>query len=322
MIHDIIIAAASSGTAGSSIPVSGYIGGGWLSSSSYRLTIDGFRFATETVIRLSSTLVSARAPAGANSLSRGYFAGGFTGIYTGEIDGIQFSDESSINPTASIGARSNLAAVNSTTAAYFGGGYSSDTATDAIYGFTFSSESIFYPSATLSVARYGHAGVSSSTRGYFGGGYATSTINEVDGLRFDTGAAINPSATVGALYYVSGLNSSTTGYFGGGEGSTTTPSSNGIISLTFTTETTTVLGVGLTMGRHGAAGVNSATTGYFCGGSYNWYEGVSWSPTWYDTSVSEIDGIQFSTNTITNPAASLVGPTGRLVGGVQSGGML
>jgi hypothetical protein len=40
-------------------------------------------------------------------------------------------------------------------------------------------------------------GTNSTTRGYFAGGQlSTSILNEIDGIRFDTEAAINPAATL------------------------------------------------------------------------------------------------------------------------------
>jgi hypothetical protein len=50
--------------------------------------------------------------------------------------------------------------------------------------------------------------VNSSTRGYFGGGETSGALSEIDGIQFDTEAAINPAASlVASRYLLTGVQS-------------------------------------------------------------------------------------------------------------------
>jgi hypothetical protein len=191
----------------------GYFAGGMIVNSPYMTNeIDGLVFSSESAINPAATLAVVRYwLTGVSSSTRGYFGGGsvrpeFSGISnTAEIDGIDFGTEAAINPTASlVSPRAWLTGVNSSTRGYFAGGghdmnYNPLTEID---GIVFATETTINPAAALTIARHELAGVNSSTRGYFAGGnittartYAVSS-NEIDGIQFDTEAAINPAATL------------------------------------------------------------------------------------------------------------------------------
>lgn len=197
---------------------------------------------------------------------------------------------------------------NITPAGYFGGGnstYSNSTSTAEIDGIIFSNEAATNPTAALVVARAGMAGVSSLTRGYFLGGLASGTFSaEIDGLQFSSVTAINPAATLPAVVWEPlSVFSTTKGYSGGGYNSSYVALSS-IVGFVFSSETASTLSAVLVLARATGVGLSGSTSGYFCGGS-----GFS----------SEIDGINFSTDTAINPAATIANSNNTLYAGSLSG---
>jgi hypothetical protein len=301
-----------------SLIAKGFFGGGRTPTSSptFLNTIDGIRFDTEAAINPSATLSQSRSYlAGVNSSARGFFGGGLAlPARLSTIDGIRFDTEAAINPAAALSqARDSLAGVNSSARGFFGGGRAptAPAIVSLIDGIRFDTEAAINPAATLSEARESLGSACSSTRGFFAGGFngfGTPTASAeyskaIDGIRFDTEAAINPSAILsqsptlrnGGRYLLDGVNSSTKGYFFGGvtrnRGTTT-----GIIdAFTFSTETIARLSASMSQTRRSYASVSSSSTQRgFCGG------GISGT-----IRVTTIDGIRFDTEAAINPAAAL-----------------
>lgn len=97
---------------------------------------------------------------------------------------------------------------------YFGGGNGSGVSYNFIDGINFNTEAAINPTAVLSDGhRSSMSGVNSAQRGYFCGGFQSSPtymgMNAIDGIRFDTEAAINPAAVLqdGAREGVAGVQS-------------------------------------------------------------------------------------------------------------------
>ena len=210
-----------------------------------------------------------------------------------EIDGLKFFDESFNNPSAVLSTgRSSHGAGNSSTRGYWGGGSDfTPTYFASVNGITFSTETAVNLGNRLSLAR-NTTGVNSATRLYFGGGYNGSNQSMIDGIRFDTEAAITTSATLAtARRGHAGVNSSTKGYFMGGYSDTYVSEIDGI---QFSDETAINPDAILQVARV-TTGINSSTRGYAGGGSTG-------------SNSDEIDGIQFSDETAINPSAVLGSP--------------
>jgi hypothetical protein len=121
-------------------------------------------------------------------------------------------------------------------------------------------------------------------------GYAG--YSDIAAFIFSRETAYTISATFGSGTENAGCNSSTKAYYGGGNAG----SYNRIYDLIFSAkETSSLLSATLVTGRVALGTVNSTTRGYWVGG----YLPASNLPS------SEIDGIIFSSDTITNPAAAL-----------------
>lgn len=136
----------------------------------------------------------------------------------------------------------------------------------------------------------------------FAGGLNAGAQSEIDGIRFDTEATINPASTLSIVRDgLAGVNSATNDYFAGSSGTSTA-----FDGLQFATETSFIPGATL-VARFTPAGVNSTARGYFGGGYMLAF-------------LSEIDGIRFDTEAAINPAATLAAGRNALAG-VQSGAL-
>lgn len=296
----------------------GYFGGGGTGVFvTVYAHIDGISFVNDVAFNPAATLSDAPrlVTATANSTNKGYFAGGF-GIAS-HIDGIVFATEVAFNPAATLsdGARHGAAGVNSSVRGYFGGGTTnpSTTVVNFIDGIEFSTDSAVNPVSVLQDGARGWlAGISSAIRGYFCGGTVVPGsvhVGYIDGIRFDTEAAINPAAMLStARGDIAGINSSTAGYLGGGFIGGTP--SNEIDGLMFATEAAINPSASLGTAKGRLTGVNSSVSGYFAGGSLN-----------SSTSTQAIDRFQFTTETTAANVASLLDGARFGLGGVQSGGM-
>lgn len=223
---------------------------------------------------------------------RGYFGGGgaaFGAPAYNEIDGLDFVTETAINPAATL-ATSRLGAggVNSAVRGYFGGGaantFVGTPSLIEIDGLVFASEAAINPAATLATARLYMATANSSSRGYFaGGGTGNISIvfvlrNEIDGIRFDTEAAINPAAAlVTARYNMPGVQSVARGYFvAGGITPVTGVMYTEIDGIDFATEAAINPAATLNL-EMGASGINSSTRGYFPKSTLNPVHGLDFA---------------------------------------------
>jgi hypothetical protein len=252
--------------AGVNSSIRGYFGGGFTAASAPTAEMDGIQFSNETSINPTSVLsVSRFALAGLNSSIKGYFVGGATAgtVATSEIDGIRFSNETAINPTITLSvARYYSAGVSSESWGYCAGGDGGQGEIDSIQ---FQNETTFNTSATLNTYRSFIAGVNSFTRGYFGGGNtgingSGSDVNEIDGIIFSSGVAINPSATLSfARYGASGVNSTTRGYFVGGYVTGSGINTSEIDGIQFSDETAINPSAALSVARRNFAGVQSGS---------------------------------------------------------------
>lgn len=284
----------------------------------------------------------------------GYFAGG-----SNLLNLFAFSTETVTNVGSLTPTRTAAAGFNSATTGYLAGGISAGGSA-SISSIAFSNNSQSTISAVLSVARYNTTGVNSSTRGYAMTGQTsasqTTVTTAIDGIQFDTEAAIDPGAAVSpARSYSTGVNSSTVGYVGGGRNSAGSKMSD-IDGFTFTSETTYGVTATLTL-MDGMSGFNSSSTGYFAGGQTNSSSlsaiiqkldftaettstlaatlqiarttGAAVNSTTRGyvggglvgaVGSSEIDGIQFNTEAAINPSAVLTAAVYTIMG-VQSGSL-
>lgn len=134
-------------------------------------------------------------------------------------------------------------------------------------------------------------------KGYVTGGQDGATaLNNIGSILFATDTVSSVAAVLSvARWDAAGVNSTTAGYTAGGR-PTNTDRIVLIDGLTFATETTTLPSAALSVARSGLAGTNSTTRGYFAGGSP---AGA------INTPVTEIDGVQFSSDTAINPTSTL-----------------
>ena len=188
----------------------------------------------------------------------------------------------------------------STTKGYWGGGYpgAGTTPTNDIAGLTFSTETLFDPSATLAVARGGNAGLSSSLKAYWGGGYTNVHTNEIDGLIYSTQTAVNPSATLAAARRrASTIASGTKGYWGGGINTDSgTILYSEVDAIVFSTDTASNPSATLSEAKQAPGSWHTSIKGYWAGG------GASG-----DTYPKTIDAFTFSSETM-SPLSSTLTP--------------
>jgi hypothetical protein len=201
--------------------------------------------------------------------------------------------------------------------------FTGSTLTTEIDGMEFSTESAINPSSVMAVNIHSSGCVSSSNGAWFGGGeagsYSRYQQSEVQGLNFSTETSTNPAWTLAqARRGTTGVNSSVRGYFCGGQAENSTSSYtnyNEIDGVQFSTDAFYNPAVALTVTRSYTSGFNSTTEGYICGGFFL-NSGTPPTRTYY----SEIDGLNFNTETSINPSASLSTAT-RSGAGVQSGSL-
>jgi hypothetical protein len=305
----------------------GYFAGGTLAPGlAYSTEIDGIRFDTEAAINPAATLSAVRShAAGVNSSARGFVGGGSANppplfSYSTEIDGIRFDTEAAINPAATLAlARHSPGGVNSSARGFFGGGTPAPGTgySNEIDGIRFDTEAAINPAATLALARTAPSGMNSSARGFFGGGKSSIAgtsewSNEIDGIRFDTEAAINPAATLpnapvahlGGRSETAAFNSETKGFFAGGRARRRTGGQTVVIDgFRFDTEACARIAATLSVARTVAGGVNSTARGFVGGGA-----------TPLSAYINTISGIRFDTEAAINPAATLSQARNKIAG--------
>jgi hypothetical protein len=234
--------------------------------------------------------------------NKAYICGGYTPTVQKYVDLIQFSTLAvSSNASELSSVRYDIAPVqcDSTQRGYAMGGHSGSVRLNNINRVAFSDDTFSSIAATLSVSRQsGGNGLNSLIRGYTVGGHTGSYSNEIDGIRFDTEAAVNPSATSPqAMMPGSVMQTETKGYCGGGINSSSQYLSL-IFYLLYSNESVSSLSATLALARRLAHGMESATKGYVLGGhNASGYQ-------------SEIDGILFSNESAINPSATLTANRG------------
>lgn len=260
--------------------------------------VDGLVFSTESAINPSAILTnSSSSNSGLSSSLKGYTLGGYTAT---AIESILFSTEATsvVGSTLPVG-RSDAGSVQNTTIKGYIGGGQTPSSTTSIQGFVFSTESATSESAVLQVARFNPSGVSSSTRGYYAGGISVVTspavvwtnYDEIDGIRFDTETSINPSAVLTvSRRFAAGVY---------------TPSTTVPITVNYLPE--------IQKGFYNSAAkafnfiaqnkkrTNNTTTTSFTNYGVGYYAGGN-AP----SNSTEIDGINFNSESAVNPATALV----------------
>lgn len=250
----------------------------------------GFNFSTQAVFSLLQYFAANGYYYGTVASSfKGYTNRGFNAINL--ISKLEFSTESSGFASAELVVnRYGAVGMSSGIKGYFAGGRTTVPVSE-IDGIDFSTETSIDPAAVLSPTReYAMASASSAYNGYTIGGYNNSS--EINGINFVSETAFNPSATI-SLGEVSngGTSSAFKGYIAGG-----VLSGDNIYSVDFTNDTVLNLAAKLSVSRYNTAGISSATAGY-------WSAGISNSTGFV---ISEIDGINFTTEVAVNPTASLI----------------
>lgn len=298
----------------------GYLMGGTLGQTTqYSTGIMSLSLSTLAYTALLAMLPVATAlSGGVNSNTRGYSLGGYsvTGS-TNKIQYIQFDNETAGQLAATLVSACHLTAgINSRTKGFSCGGYSTSTATIAaeICGIAFSDETALNPAAALSIARYGSAEASSDTYGYIGSGLSAAD-NSLRWDRYtfasDVCASIFDTIATNVCYGTGSIGNGAFGYFGGGTSSGNLR--NNILKLDMSTDTLSSMAVTISLKRDYVAGINNTQVGYFIGGTTD--------PSSMNYATAEIDGIDFSTETLVNPSATLGASRAGLIG-VQSGGFL
>jgi hypothetical protein len=271
--------------------------------------IDGFAFATETLINPAASLNQSRNGAfGVHSSSKGYFLGGQQGSprivqYTA-AEGIVFATEAKFTPSTVLAARpiAQRTFGNEQNQYSASGGYKFNLATETMGTAGAGFLNLYAPNPIGTAGRSGVALSQSPTRGYRHAGQnvfngTLNYLNEIDGLIFATDTLINPAAAAAtARPDPTGHNSPTTGFASGGYGYSYNTYYNEIDGITFSTEAAVNPAAALVQARQftssgGNHGSNSQTRGYCMGGSQL-------------NNLTQIDGLQYSTNTAIDPAAA------------------
>lgn len=172
---------------------------------------------------------------------------------------------------------------------YFAGG--GETNGLSIDGFQFATETMKAVQGTITdkSSNSGQSGAQSQTKGYI-----ALNLTTFDVMRFVDESVYQVSHGVNFFGGAGSVNSAAKGYFGGGASGTTPVST--LHTIQFSDETTATPSIALTVARVYPSGVTSATKGYFMGG-YTSPGGAN--------ETAEIDGVQYSDDTIVNPTAAL-----------------
>lgn len=252
------------------------------SSPTYSYRVD---FRTQTVSSATAMFANMQKAAGLNGKSAGYIVNSYmTGVDAGRVTKVVFETSATSNLSVQMSSpRQGPGSLSAETKGYVCGGYNADLGGNLsrIDAFVFASETIGVIAATLALARSGQVGAYSSGRGYcFGYNYGT----EIDGLRFDTEAAINPSAvlTIGrgdAAAVSSGYDA----YLLGGSNGVTPYYYTTVDRFSFPHETCVAHSHSLAFGKSYGAGVSGMKHGVSCGGQQD------------TTPTNKIEGVDFIT---------------------------
>lgn len=252
------------------------------SSPTYSYRID---FRTQTVSSATALFASMQKAAGLNGKTAGYIVNSYlSGGDAGRVSKVIFETSATSNLSAQLSSpRQGPASLSAETKGYVCGGYNVDLGGNfsLIDAFVFADETIGAIAATLAVARSGVAGAHSTANGYCFG-YNSGT--EIDGIRFDTEAAINPSAvlTIGRGDAAS-ISSGYDAYILGGTKGNAPYYYDTIDRFSFVHETCVAHSHSLGFGKSYGAGVSGMKHGVACGGQQN------------TTPTNKIEGVDFVT---------------------------
>lgn len=239
---------------------------------------DEFAFSTESKTPLSAALAvreSTDANASTSVCVMALGCGNTAALAT--LEQFAFATRTNSNIGSFTTGRLQPAAVTSSKIGYWGGGtnFAATNQYTTIDSYTYASGTISTPAApTLATGRYGLTGLSSpaspniTPKGYFLGGYTTASSAEIDGINFNTDAAVNPSAVLATARQGGvGVNSSRAGYIMGGNTATTTATAlSSIAGFDFSTEVSTSVTATMGAARYQGTGISSSLKGYSLGG--------------------------------------------------------
>jgi hypothetical protein len=245
----------------------GYFAGGY--GDYDQSFIDRLLFSDESRSTLAATLSqSIDSQSACNSISAGYFAGGWGGNnYQSYIDKLLFSSESRSTLTATLSQSIELqSACNSILAGYFAGGWN-DNDQSFIDKLLFSDESRSTLTAILSQHIDSQSACNSISAGYFAGGWNQNNQKFIDKLLFSDESRSTLTATLSqSVELQSACNSSLSGYFAGGYSS---GNQSYIDKLLFSDESRSTLAATLSQSVYDQSACNSILAGYFAGGDNN-----------------------------------------------------
>jgi hypothetical protein len=256
----------------------GYFGGGYSPPGSPPIatTITRLDFSNETVSDPGNNFPTTRSGLSATSSdSYGYFGGGYSPPFINTISRLDFSNETVSDPGNNLPtARSGLSAVSGGTSfyrakgfktyGYFAGGLrpSIPGNSSTVTRLDFSTELLSSPAKNLTSPRYKSNTVTNNNYSYFGGNSpATNTITRLD---FSNETSSNPGKNLSLSLNPGGSTESCNyGYFFGG--SPTSPpftSSNTVMRLDFSNETSSNPGKNTPSAAIGGSGVSTKLYGY------------------------------------------------------------
>lgn len=295
----------------------GYFAGGGINENSTGSIVDKFAFPSDTRSTLGtglSTNVSGVSGM-ANSNVAGYIGSQFNASFTTKF---AFSNDtrSIINVGIEFGRDNYAAHANSGVAGYFFGGRRGDTiqGTDRGTKFIFATDttSNFTP---LDFPREGSAGMANSgVAGYTCGGrnsQSTATVANVRKLAYpaDTSSNLGTGLSAPTLFIGAMANSGVAGYTGGGVNNQNFTRTTVVNKFAFPSDSRSILGTGLSIGRMQLAGMaHSGIAGYFGGGT----DGGS-------TTHSTVDKYSFSNDTRSTLGTGLSSVRNRLAAMATSG---
>jgi hypothetical protein len=253
--------------------VSGYVMGG---ESPARDVIDKFTFASDANATDVGDLPVARFhPAGTNSTTHGYCAGGSAGGGVGKTEIEKFTFASNADAT-DVGdltlGRYHLAGQTSETHGYSSAGYRVSPGVpnpvNVIDKFSFAADGNATDVGDVFFTRQAGAGTSSTTHGYVAGGEPGNPSNNIiDKFSFATdGNSTDVGNLSVARYAAAGQSSQTHGYTSGGQSGS---ASDVIDKFTFSSDADATDVGNLTVARNAVSGQSSSTHGYTSGGSSN-----------------------------------------------------
>ena len=208
----------------------GYFAGGDTNSLNFTSIANKLTYSTEaTIAQASANLSQARGSLASVSegSTKGYFAGGYTGIsaiVVATTDKLVYSSDTTAAQTTanlSTATAQHAGCSGEGTKGYFAGGNNGGSPVVTAYKLIYSTDTTTtQTTANISVSRYGLAGISQGlTKGYFAGGFGDAYYSTADKLIYstDTTSAQTTANLSQARLLLAGVSEgSTKGYFAGG----------------------------------------------------------------------------------------------------------